>query len=223
VRTRILGILSITCLILTILWLVFLIADMASAGPMETFEQVLAHVSKLNALFYLTYSNAALITVSAVMLFAALYIHYKSSAPEWSAIAVAFVPIYGVLNLIAYLSQITIVPHLLELLSQPEYQVPARFMLQQSIQTWPDSAIAILNGLAYAVLGIPSVIFGVLMTKSDPALRVGGVLLALNGIACIAGFIGVQQGTLIGGVLFLLALVPMSWVFLKQSKTSVKG
>lgn len=224
-QTKLLGVLSLTCLIVTILWLVLFVAGMAFAGPLNTFEQVLAHVNKLGVLFYLTYANAALITVSAVMLFGALYIHYKAIAPEWSVIGVMFVPIYGALNLIAYLSQITVVPRLLELQALPEYQAFSQFLLQQTLQQWPDSTISIVNNLAYAVLGVPSIIFGILMFKTVSALRLGGVLLTLNGLACIIGFIGIaaqttwlSQGSLIGGVLFLLALVPMSFVFLGQSK-----
>lgn len=222
-QTRLLGILSLICLVITLLWLVFLIAGMATAGPLNTFEKVLAHVNKLDIVFYLTYANAALITVSAVMLFAALYIHYKSVAPEWSAIGVIFVPIYGALNLIVYLSQITVVPRLLQLQVLPEYQAFSQFLLRQIIQQWPDSAISIVNNLAYAILGIPSIVFGILMLKSAPALRLGGALLALNGFACIIGFIGITakntwlgQGSIIGGVLFLLALAPMSMAFLQQ-------
>jgi hypothetical protein len=44
-----------------------------------------------------------------------------------------------------------------------------------------------------------------------------GVLLGLNGAACILGVVGIltrsdllSMGTLAGGVLFLLALIPMS-------------
>ncbi len=226
-QIKLLGVLSLTCLIFTILWLVLFVVDMAVAGSLETFEQILAHVNKLGVLFYLTYANAVLVTVSAVMLFAALYIHYKPIAPEWSAIGVMFVPIYGALNLIAYLSQITVLPRLLELQALPEYQVFSQFLLHQLIQQWSNSTISIVNNLAYAVLGVPSIIFGILMLKSVSALRLGGVLLTLNGLACIAGFIGIaaqitwlSQGSLIGGVLFLLALVPMSFVFLQQSKTT---
>ena len=136
-QTKLPGVLSLTCLIFTILWLVFFVAGMAAAGPLDTFEQVLAHVNKLGVLFYLTYANAALITVSAVMLFVALYIHYKPIAPEWSAIGVMFVPIYGVLNMTAYLTQITVVPRLLELQAFPEYRVLSQFLLRQFIQQWP--------------------------------------------------------------------------------------
>lgn len=222
-QPKLLGVLSLVTLVLTILWLGFLLAGMAAAGPLESFDQILAHVNKLDVLFYLTYANAALITLSAMMLFTALYVQYKPMEPEWSAIGVMFVPVYGVMNLIVYLSQVTVVPRLLALQALPEYQALSRFLLRQVIQQWPDSTISIVNNLAYAILGVPSIIFGILMFKSTPALRLGGALLVLNGIASIAGFIGIvaqstwlSQGSLVGGVLFLLALVPMSLVFLRR-------
>lgn len=221
---KLLGILSLVCLSMTILWLVFLIAGMAVAGPLETFEQVLAYVNQAGVMFYVTYTNAALVTVSAVMLFVALYLHYKSTVPVWSAIGIAFVPIYGTMNLIVYLSQITVVPRLLQLHAMSEYQPLSFLLLTQALQQWPDSAVAVVNNLAYAVLGVPSIIFGVFMLKSASVLRLGGVLLALNGLACIAGFIGIaaqsawlSQGSLVGGILFLFALVPMSRFFLQHS------
>ena len=224
-QTKLLGVLSLVLLALSTLWLIFLMVGSAAAGPLDTFEQVLAHVSKLDVVFYLTYANAALITVNAVMLFAALYLHYKPIAPEWAAIGLAFVPIYGAINLIAYLSQITVVPRLLQLLALPEYQALSRFLLRQTIQQWPDSTVFVVNNLAYAVLGVPSIIFGILMLKSATILRVAGALLALNGVAGIAGFIGIavqstwlRHGALIGGVLFLLALAPMSWGFLQEQR-----
>lgn len=133
-RTRPLGILSLICLVITLLWLVFLIMDMVTAGPLDTFEKVLAHVNKLDPLFYLTYANASLITVSAVILFAELYIRYKPTAPGWSTIGVILVPFHGALNLIVYLSQITEVPRLQQFQMQPEYHAFTRFLLRQVIQ-----------------------------------------------------------------------------------------
>ena len=223
-KTRCIGILSLICLVLTIGWLIFLIAGMAVAGPLETFEQALKYVEKADVLFYITYTNAALVTMSVVMLFSGFYLHYRHVAPEWSVIAAMFVPLYGGMNLVVYLSQVTIVPRLIELQSMVEYESQANFLLRQGIQPWPDSAVSVVNNLAYAVLGVPSIIFGVLMIQSTSALRSGGILLSLNGIACIAGFIGIvlqspwlSQGSLAGGVIFLLALVPISIGFLKQS------
>jgi hypothetical protein len=217
------GLLTLLCSLFTIAWLVILIADMATAGPLETFEQVSAHATRLHGLFYATYLNAALLTVVAVALFAALHAWLKPSAPGWAVVGVVFVPIYGALNLVAYLSQVTLVPALVTLRADPRYANAAELMLRLTLQTWPESAMAFFKGLAYAMLGIPSILYGSLLWRSGGALRWGGLLLALNGAACILGVIGLltgsallSQGVMIGGILFLLALFPLTWGFWKE-------
>jgi len=54
--------------------------------------------------------NAALVTVSATMLFAASSAHYRGVAPEWSVIGLSLVPVYCMMNVPVYLSQVTVVP-----------------------------------------------------------------------------------------------------------------
>lgn len=225
VSARLVGVLALACLATTVLWLVFLISGLATAGPLGSFELVLAHVRALGFSFYATYVNAALVTLTAMMLYGALYGFLKPAAPAWATIAVLFIPAYGAMNLVVYLSQITIVPRLLASLGTPE-SAAAEFLLRQVIQQWPDSAIAVVNNLAYAVLGVPSIVFGALLARSPGAFRIAGALLGLNGVACIAGFIGIiagsavlANGSLAGGVLFLLALVPMAWAFLRMRDT----
>lgn len=222
-QTRFIGFLSLVCLIFTILWLVFLVAGISAAGPLETFDQVLDYVKKANAMYYITYVNAALVTVSAVMLFSVLYIYFRHVSPAWSVIGFVFIPVYGVMNLIVYLSQVTIVPMLIRQQSIPEYNTISHYVLRQAIQQWPESAVYVINNLAYAVLGIPSVIFGILMFKSISVIRAGGLLLLLSGIACIIGFIGIalqstwlNKGSLAGGIIFLFALFPVSWGFMRS-------
>ena len=212
------GRLALLTLVFTILWLVFLIADMAAAGPLETFEQVSAHAAQLGWLYYATYFNAALVTLSAGAFMSALYAWLKPQAPNWAVIGLVFVPIYGALNLVAYLSQVTLVPALFGLQADPRYADTVDLLLRLTLQAWPTSTMAFFNGLAYAVLGIPSILFGLLLWKHPGALRWGGLLLALNGAACILGVIGfltgnalLTQGVMMGGVLFLAALVPLGW------------
>jgi hypothetical protein len=214
---------ALICLLLTSLWIALLIADMASAGPLETFEQAAAHASRLHGLFYATYLNAALLTLAVVAFLAALYSWLKPAAPDWAVVGLVFVPIYGVLNLVAYLSQVTLVPTLVTLRLDPHYADAADMLLRLTLQSWPASAVAFFNGLAYAILGIPSILFGLLLWKNPGALRWGGLLLALNGAACILGVVGfltgsalLGRGVMIGGILFLLALFPISWAFLKE-------
>jgi hypothetical protein len=157
------------------------------------------------------------------MFMAGLYVYCKPAAPLWSAIGLVFVPVYCLLNLFAYFSQITVVPRLLELRQISQYQPMAEFLLRQLIQSWPASAVSVFNNTAYAVLGIPSIIFGAALYRMHPSLRLGGTLLALNGAACIVGVIGyvlnnalLELGSLVGAVLFLLALVPLTRVFLGE-------
>jgi len=93
-KTRMLGIISLSCLVLATLWLGLFIYGVVSTGPVETFEQALAFVAELDGLFYLTYVNVILVTLSVATLFAALYVYCSPIAPEWSAMGLIFVPVY---------------------------------------------------------------------------------------------------------------------------------
>jgi hypothetical protein len=211
--TRTTSSLALLTFVLSILWLVFLFFGTAAAGPLDSFERVLAHVANPSPLFWLSYYNAALITLAATAFFAGLYRIAHRAAPTLATIGFVFVPVYCALNLFAYLSQVTILPALLPALDSPESGPAARLLLAQLIQEWPASGVAFFNSLAYALLGIPSILYGLLFATEKGALRLGGVLLALNGAACWVGVIGsmlgvalLAQGTLLGGVLFILAL-----------------
>ena len=214
---KLLGTISRICLVVTVIWLVLLIYGAATRSPVETLEQALASVADPDLLHYLTYANATLITLSATMLFAGLYVRCQAQSPLWAAMGAAFVPIYGLLNLFAYLSQITIVPRLVALQSASD------LLLAQMVQGWSGSAVNVVNNLGYAVLGVPSIIFGVLLGKGDASLRLAGLLLALSGVASIIGLVGIVAqsaalglGSIAGGVLFLAALIPLSVALLRE-------
>lgn len=213
---KVLGTASLICLIVTAIWLALLIYGTAARGAVETYEEALAAAETVDLLEVLTYVNAALITVTAMMLFAGLTVLLRTRAPLWAAMAAVFVPVYGLLNLFAYLSQLTIVPRLAALgpASDP--------LLAQMVQAWPGSMVNVLNNLGYAVLGIPSIIFGVLLVREDPPLPLTGILLALSGTASIVGIVGIgariaplELGSIVGGVLFLAALVGFSAAWLR--------
>jgi hypothetical protein len=223
IRTRLLGVLSVICLIVTVVWLAMFIYETATQGPVETFEQALSSVAELDLPHYLTYANATLITISATMLFAGIYVLCKGEAPLWAAMGAAFIPIYGLLNLFAYMSQITVVPHLVALRPVPDV------LLAQMVQAWPGSMVNVVNNLGYAVLGIPSIIFGVVLSKRNAWLRVAGITLALSGAASIVGLAGIVAGStalgtgsIVGGVLFLVALVPLSVAWLREASSSLR-
>ena len=228
-RTKLFAIVSMIAFIVTVLWLALLIVDIAGAGPLDTFEQVSAHVSGLDALYYLTYANAALSVLATTLLFGALYLYCKAIAPELALLGLIFVPAYAALNLVVYLSQLTVVPALLTAHEQPQHQAAVELLLRQTIQMWPGSGVAFLNGLGYAVLGIPSIILGAILLWQRGLLRLAGALLALNGIACLVGLIGtlagselLGAGSLVGGALYLLALIPLNVAFWTGGQLGVK-
>ncbi len=214
-RARHLAPISLATLIATAVWLIFLIAGTASVGPIETAQQALDYAGRAGAVFYLTYANAALITLLATMLFAGLYSFLRAAAPIGARVAIIFVPAYAAMNLFVYLSQISILPRLLA--AQTDYGPTAHLLAAQMIQAWPGSLVAFINGLAYAILGIPSIIFGVALTRIGDGMRTAGLLLLFSGVASILGLLGLmfanpllQLGSLAGGALFLLALFPLT-------------
>ena len=225
-KTKTIGWLSLGALVVSLTWLALLILSMSTAGRLDTFDQVLAYVSRQDTLYTLTYANASLIPIIATALFASLYLYLQRSAPGWAFVGVIFIPVYTIFSLIAYVSQLSVVPTLLALYKDPQLQAGATLALRLTIQQWNGSAVWVFNNLAYAVLGIPSLIFGSLMYSLNQRLRWAGALLALNGISCILGMIGIlaripllSGGSLLGGVLFILALIPMCRAFLFYDKT----
>ncbi len=216
-RARHLAPISLATLIVTLIWLVFLIAGTASAGEITTPLQALEYVSRAGVVFYLTYANAALITLLATALFAGLYGFLRTAFPTGVRIAIIFVPAYAAMNLFVYLSQISVLPRLLTLQNDPVYGPTAQLLAAQLVQVWPGSLVAFVNGLAYAVLGIPSIIFGVTLSRIGDGMRPAGLLLLFSGVASIIGLLGLmaanpllQLGSLAGGGLFLLALLPLT-------------
>jgi hypothetical protein len=223
-KNRLLGYLSLITFILTILWLILLAISISSSGPMDSYEQVVSQLAKPDILFYLIYINAALTVFSVVFLYSGLFVYLNPYSPMLAEIGRGFIPVYAVMNLFVYLSQITIVPGLIALREQPAMQAPIDILLRQMIQQWSGSGAAFFNNLAYAILAIPSILFGLLLLGRNRNLQVSGILMALNGVACLAGIVGILMGntllgsgSLVGGVLFLLSLIPMSLHFLKQT------
>ena len=205
--------LTLITLVLSLLWLALMFATLSSAGPLYSFEQILAHVANPGRVYFWNYLNAALLTISVSGFFAALYRIVRSATPTRAGVGLTFVPVYCVINLFCYLSQVTIVPALAAGLAQPETAPIARLLLAELVHEWPVSTVAFFNALAYALLGIPSILYGLALFRESGALRAGGLLLALNGAACVLGVTGLllnistlALATLIGGGLFTAAL-----------------
>lgn len=146
----------------------------------------------------------------------------RDDSPEWAIIGFAFVPVYSVLALAAYASQITILPRLAALVESGA-DPAARVLLAEMAQGWTGSIIWVLNNLAYAVLGVPSILFGAILARRGGPMRLGAILLAISGAASLIGIVGIavmspalELGSLVGGALFLLALIPVTLALLRE-------
>jgi hypothetical protein len=217
------GVLALVLFVLTLVWLMFMLTGVANYGIEENFDELVSMLSEEDALFYVAYANAALITVIVTLLFASLFVYCKAKSSVWAVIALIFVPVYSFLNLITYLSQITLVPYLLNLSHEQNVKNASEVLLRLTVQQWPQSFVWFMNNLAYAVLGIPSIAFGFILMHDRTILKIAGVLLSLNGIACIIGVVGVlmhngvvSMGSALGGAIFLVALIPLSIGFLRS-------
>lgn len=194
--------------ILTLLWVVLMGISTAPIEPDWSAASYLDWASKPSLSYLLNYINVTLLTAGVVLLFVQLYLFLQERNRQTVLAALLFVPIYGMLNLICYSIQISVVPAMAEnaLHHQESFELVA-----QLIQANPESLVGFLNGLAYAILGIPSIIYGYLLIKESKVIT--GYALLLSGILSLLGFAGMlmdsrilSMGIMIGGFLFLISL-----------------
>jgi len=214
-KTRVLGIFIWIVIFTTAIWMTLIILRQLSLPPVETLADQVAAIESQYGLFVINYVDAALITLFSVAMFASFYVYFHRQAPVWAAIALAFVPMYGLTNMLVYLSQVFVVPGLLVQYHNPQTAATAGMLLEQFIHEWPGSAAAFANGLAYAMLGIPSLIVGILLSHQlKVGIRMGGILMVLSGILSILALIGMGFNSpilmsmiLISGFVYMVALV----------------
>ncbi len=223
-KPRQISIVSIVLAVLTGIWIVCMILLVKQSGTViATFEDAFNFVKDPGGLFYITYLNVVVLTIVDVVLFGMLYLYFKSAFPVLSLSGILFVPVYAAYNLFVYISQVSVVQ---KIITVYDGQVSDEFMeviLGQFIQLWEHSTIGFINNYAYAILGIPSVLFGIAIYRMKPVVwssKLTGLLLILNALACFSGIVGIiagnqtlAYGSAIGGGFFFLSLIGMSIVF----------
>jgi hypothetical protein len=227
INSKQLGILIFLDLFLVSFWALTMILDMVIGNmKTDTIEEAFTWVTNPSALFYLTYLNVTLLTFLGIVIFTGFFLYYKKNRSIWHWFALAVIPIYGLMNIFAYGSQITVIPYLTQFLGIPEYESLAKFTIIMFIQAYPGTIVSIINLSAYGILAFPSVVFGwELYKESNKFRKVGGVLLILCAIPCmlsiafllilnaeIAGIFSV-----LGGFLTLAAYFPLSYGFLVKN------
>ena len=200
-------------------WAISMVLDIFTAGSINTLDEAFDYVSNQSIFFFLNYLNAVIFTLATTVLFVGFYLYFspKSRSP-WLLIGLIFVPMYSLMNIFAYGSQITIIPMLLPLLEVAEYQNVIKVLILMLIQVYPGTIVSTINLTAYGILAIPSIIFAIeLMRESQTAKKLSGILLGLNGISCIISIIALLFliyplaviTSIFGGFLTFLSFIPL--------------
>lgn len=212
-------------LALVILWFVLMIAGVLINGPIVTQDDAIQLISDRSLLFTLTYANAVVFTILTTFVFVGLYRYCRDSNEELSLIGLILVPVYSILNIAVYFSQIALVPALMQIFSTGENEIQ-KLILTQFVQACPGSSMAVLNNLAYAILGISSIVFGAVLITKDKYARRTALFLIGNGAACILGITGMlfnitflAYGSALGGVLFIGALIFLGMLFTGEDES----
>lgn len=200
--------LAVATLALTLSWLVLMVLSEAYYGPLHDLPLILAYYRRSPPIFVAIYLACGTLTLVTALWLAALHVELSRVRPVAAALGIVLVPVYAALNAVVYFSQVAVVAGLVRSAELPEP------VLVQLLQMEPRSMMAFVNVLAYAVLGIPTAFFGYALFREARALRVAGLCLGLSGIGSwlsvlglVAGIAALRAGVVIGGVLFLLALV----------------
>jgi hypothetical protein len=186
-------------------------ASLGENAPLiDSIDKALDYIENPGVLYYLNYMNALLITIINTMFFMMLYMYFNTKNPISSKLGIVFIPVYAAYNLFAYVSQISIVQQIQNISEYSQDSEYIQVILTQLTQAWSQSSIAFINNYAYAILGIPSLLFGILFLKKSLIGKITGWFLIINAIACVFGIVGIVMnnkfltlGSAIGGVAFL--------------------
>ena len=222
-KTRTLGWILLFTALITTLWAILFIYTTATSPAVNTISDQISIIENQGSLFILIYLNAGLLTLGFSASLAGLYLYCRDSQPLWSTIALVFIPAYTLCNLVAYLSQVFVVPGLLEMYREPQTTSTIEILLRLTIHTWPGSITEFINGLAYAIMGIPAMILGIIMYRKSQVLRAGSQFFAFGGLLPIIALLGIglENPMLkflspLGGLLSLIGLTLLGIMFLQK-------
>jgi hypothetical protein len=224
-HSRQISTISIILVLLTGIWILSMALLMQQQGDViATFEDAYDFVREPGGLFYLTYLNVVVLTIFDVVLYGLLYLRFKTDYPALSLTAVLFVPVYAAYNLFVYISQVSVVQKIIKIYDGVASEEVLNMLLGQFLQMWEHSTLAFVNNYAYAILGIPSVLFAIAIYRLGTVPgRITGMLLMANALACLLGIVGIilgnhilAYGSVMGGGLFFFSLIGMSIVFWKD-------
>ncbi len=229
-------------LILTVIWVVLLVAAEWITGPSMTVEEAAGMVEQLGMLYNGLYLTGMAATIFATILLGGLYLSCRARYPGLSVTGLLFGPVYCALTLIVVAFQLGIVNLLLsgqDVIGPEIASIPlvgpaiqeavtnaTRGLVGTSLQQLQGSSVWALNGFRYAVLGISAVAFGIALIRRGGYASVAGIFLILNTVAAIialamfaAGSDLFTWGAVAAGILFIVALVFLLPMFYREAET----
>jgi hypothetical protein len=203
------------------LWIPLMLLHQISLGSFANPSELVETASHLSGLHYVNYLNALALTILDAALLYGLYQYFKKEIPALGLVAVGVVPVYTTLNVFAYGSQITVLPILVSASAAAPDNLTYQTLIAEFIQ-YGGGIVSSLNGYAYALLGVPSVIFALPLLKKRGLGTWAGVLLISNAVPCVLSLIGeVAQisvfswGIVFGGILWTAAVFIL-WRYFKM-------
>ena len=103
---------SLVMFFLTLLWIVLTAISMSGIDPEWSDSDYVKWIAGPDIFFILNYVNVILITILVVIFFSFLKSFLEPEFPDGARAGILFVPVYGVINLLCYSIQISVVPSL---------------------------------------------------------------------------------------------------------------
>jgi hypothetical protein len=203
--------LSVTCAI-------FAAMSVSQGQPTSSGLEYLKWLSNPDVFYTAYFVCAVILTLLIVVLFTLLYDYLSKINRTAALLGIVFIPIYGAINLVCYSLQITIVPSLVAgaLSSGSDIGFVSQLILNDN-----QSVLGFIYGLAYSILAIPSIIYGLMFVKN--AKKGSGITLIIHGLLYIVGIVGfmfqnaiLSQGIVLGAIAFLLCQVFLILDFRKR-------
>ena len=209
---------SFVSLFLTVLCGVTSGISIAHGQPTSSGIEYLTWLLKPDVFYTAYYVGAVILTLLIVILFTLLYGYLSNINRTVALVGIVFIPVYGAINLVCYSLQITVVPSLAvgALNAGSDVGLVSQLILYDN-----QSILGFVYGLAYFILGIPSIIYGLMFVKNGK--KCSGFLLIIHGLLYVVGIVGflfqnfaLSQGLNFGAIVFLICLVFLILDFRKR-------
>ena len=220
------GIMTLLLFFTLIVWGIISSISIAEIEQYNSRREFVDFLTSSSLIYKLNYIIATALTFLTVAFFSSLYLDNKDKYPLLSLIGIMFVPIYAVLNIIIYSSQISIVPDIARHINLEGNALLDHWVFQM-IQSTYGTIFSKINAFAYAILGIPSLCFAAAIRRKDRMGKIAALLLTTYALFCTFAFIGtgfdIKPLSVLLNVAFLIFVLSAFFVFLHYREQRKRG